>query len=69
MTPRADGRNGCGMTSERPPSKEKPAAAVPPADPRAEREAKLAQALRANLRRRKAEPKGGRSKAGNGDSA
>ena len=28
----------------------------PPPDPKAEREAKLAQALRANLRRRKATP-------------
>lgn len=28
----------------------------PPPDPKAEREAKLAQALRANLRRRKAAP-------------
>ena len=29
----------------------------PPPDPKAEREAKLAQALRANLRRRKATPR------------
>jgi len=33
---------------------DKPTAAAPPLDPRAMREARLAQALRGNLRRRKA---------------
>ena len=47
------------MTSDRPPAKEKT-----PAGKLAEREAKLAQALRANLRRRKGEPKG---KGGEGE--
>jgi hypothetical protein len=36
-----------------------PAPEKPPKDPAAEREAKLAQALRANLRRRKAGERGG----------
>jgi hypothetical protein len=52
------------MTSDRRPEPEKPAP-----DPRAEREAKLAQALRANLRRRKAEPKGKAAAPDDGESA
>ena len=52
------------MTSDRPPKPEKP-----PAGRLAEREAKLAQALRANLRRRKTEPKGKGEGPADGDSA
>jgi hypothetical protein len=52
------------MTSERPPASDKP-----PADKRAEREAKLAEALRKNLRRRKTEPKSAPPKPGDGESA
>jgi hypothetical protein len=57
------------MTSERPPSKPEAAAERGPADARAEREAKLAQALRANLRRRKGQGKPGAGGGDGGDSA
>ncbi len=63
MTRAARGRTACGMASERPPAKASPAAAK-----LAEREAKLAKALRANLRRRKAEPKAKPAKPADGDS-
>jgi hypothetical protein len=52
------------MTSDGPPSKPKA-----PAEARAEREAKLAEALRANLRRRKAAPAPRPDKRPVGDSA
>jgi hypothetical protein len=52
------------MTSDRPAPTPKAAR-----DARAEREAKLAQALRANLRRRKAEAKPERAQDSDGDSA
>ncbi len=52
------------MTSDRPPAKEKPSAG-PPGD----REAKLAQALRANLRRRKTPSAKKDSGAADGESA
>jgi hypothetical protein len=52
------------MTSERPPSAPKP-----PADPQSEREAKLAEALRTNLRRRKTASAPKPEKPPGGDSA
>ena len=52
------------MTTDRPPSKPKA-----PSEARAEREAKLAEALRANLRRRKASTPPKPEKPGKGDSA
>jgi hypothetical protein len=62
------------MTSDAPPPKAKPgpgklACGQPAADRQAEREAKLAQALRANLRRRKVEPKPKPANPGGDDSA
>jgi hypothetical protein len=52
------------MTSDRPPAKEAPPAAQP-----SEREAKLARALRANLRRRKTAPAKTGSAPADGESA
>jgi hypothetical protein len=52
------------------PTERTPSATEPSKDKKAEREAKLAQALRANLRRRKADPaQGAAAKPKDGESA
>ena len=70
MTRVAPGRTASAMATDR-----RPPGETGPQDSKAEREAKLAEALRANLRRRKAEPQrrgasgGGGPKAEGGETA